>query len=66
MGVRALVKSATAPVRGALRRRSLAPAARAQIAADRGSLPEDPGPEAAIMAGLDWLKTAQDHSASAD
>lgn len=66
MGVRALVKSATAPVRGALRRRSLAPAARAQIAADRGSLPEDPGPEAAIMAGLDWLKTAQDRSASAD
>ncbi len=31
-----------------------------------GGLRDDPGPQAAINAGLEWLATAQDHSASQD
>ncbi len=41
-------------------------AARHARIADRGPLAADPGPEAAIAAGLAWLGRAQDHSASHD
>ena len=47
--------------------RSLPPAARAEIRADRQGIPlADPGPGTAIEANLDWLARAQDRSPTAD
>ena len=66
MNVKSLLKSATAPLRTSIRERSLPAAAQAQIARDRGPLPDDPGARAVIDAALEWLKRAQDESASAD
>jgi rhamnogalacturonyl hydrolase YesR len=55
-------------LRGKLRRyRSLPPAAKRQVAADRRGLPlHDPGVIRVIEEGLDWLARAQDHSVSQD
>jgi len=54
-------------VRGAIQRMRLPAAAKAEERRDRRGLPaEDPGPETAAAAALDWILTAQDRSATAD
>lgn len=53
--------------RAAYRYHRLPSSARTESARDRLGLPEtDPGPQRVIEAGLNWLRTAQDRSASHD
>jgi hypothetical protein len=54
-------------LKSALRPEQLTPAAAAEQQLDRKGLPaEDPGIDAVVAAGIDWLCAAQDHSASRD
>jgi hypothetical protein len=61
------LSSLASRLRRAPPKRPTTEASRFHLARDRAGLPErDPGPEAVIHAAIDWLRMAQDHSASRD